>query len=278
MSALDYLVVGHVTRDVVGDDAGRDYQLGGTATFAAATARDLGCRVGVLTAASADLAIELEGIAIHRQRSIDTTTFENVYPADGGPRQQLLHARGAPLSATDVPARWTETPIVHLGPIYHEIDDELARRFSGAELLATTPQGWMRRQHDGRILPCRWHRAERLLSVCRVVILSREDVRDDLAQVERMAAKTEILVLTAGYRGATVYCRGEQRSFAAPPVDEVDPTGAGDIFAAAFLIELWRSADPWRAAAFANDIGAESVTRSRAQKLARVGSVDQLPR
>jgi sugar/nucleoside kinase (ribokinase family) len=44
------------------------------------------------------------------------------------------------------------------------------------------------------------------------------------------------------------------------PVQEADPTGAGDIFAAAFFIRLHRNnGDPWDAARFANGIAAATV-------------------
>jgi sugar/nucleoside kinase (ribokinase family) len=53
---------------------------------------------------------------------------------------------------------------------------------------------------------------------------------------------------------------GAWRQIPAPNVEEVDATGAGDIFAAAFFIQLSQSRNPWEAAAFANDIAAQSVT------------------
>ena len=51
------------------------------------------------------------------------------------------------------------------------------------------------------------------------------------------------------------------RQFSAPPQREVDPTGAGDIFAAAFFINLYETDDPWASARFANQVAALSVTR-----------------
>jgi sugar/nucleoside kinase (ribokinase family) len=42
---------------------------------------------------------------------------------------------------------------------------------------------------------------------------------------------------------------------------EVDATGAGDIFAAAFFIRLFSTRDPWEAARFATLIASHSVTR-----------------
>jgi sugar/nucleoside kinase (ribokinase family) len=44
-------------------------------------------------------------------------------------------------------------------------------------------------------------------------------------------------------------------------VEEVDATGAGDIFAAAFFIRLFNTRDPWEAARFATALAAYSVTR-----------------
>jgi sugar/nucleoside kinase (ribokinase family) len=44
-------------------------------------------------------------------------------------------------------------------------------------------------------------------------------------------------------------------------VTEVDPTGAGDVFAAAFFVRLLNTRDPWEAARFANRMAAISVTR-----------------
>ena len=47
----------------------------------------------------------------------------------------------------------------------------------------------------------------------------------------------------------------------APQVREVDPTGAGDIFAACFFYRLLETRDPWEAARFANQLAAISITR-----------------
>ena len=42
---------------------------------------------------------------------------------------------------------------------------------------------------------------------------------------------------------------------------EVDPVGAGDIFAAAFFSRLYTTRDPWEAGRFATHLAAFSVTR-----------------
>nr|HID14023.1 ribokinase [Anaerolineae bacterium] len=256
MVELDYLVIGHVTRDLV-DGA---FTIGGTVSYAARTARALGCRVGAVTSASPDLDLSgvLDGVVIARFSAATTTTFKNIYTADG--RCQMLHGVAERLVPAMVPPNWRAT-IVHLGPVARECDPALVTAFGDA-FVGVTPQGWMRRWDPaGHVSPCQWEGAGVLLARADAVVLSEEDVGGDEALVARYAAQTRLLVVTQAAAGCTVYTAGQARRFPAPTVHEVDPTGAGDIFAAAFFVWLQRTGDPWTAARFANCVAARSVTR-----------------
>jgi sugar/nucleoside kinase (ribokinase family) len=44
-------------------------------------------------------------------------------------------------------------------------------------------------------------------------------------------------------------------------MEEVDPVGAGDIFAAAFFARMQQTRDPWEAARFGTQLASASVTR-----------------
>ena len=70
-----------------------------------------------------------------------------------------------------------------------------------------------------------------------------------------------ILVVTEGPAGSRVYWNGDVRYFTPPAENELDPVGAGDVFAASFFIKLHQTKDPWEAARFATLVGANSVTR-----------------
>jgi sugar/nucleoside kinase (ribokinase family) len=254
---LDYVVIGHVTRDLV-DGA---YTIGGTVSYAARTARALGCRVGVVTSANPDLDLSqaLDGVLIARSPAATTTTFKNIYTA--GVRRQVLHSVAEKLVPDMVPRHWRAT-IVHLGPVARECDPTLIHAF-GDSFVGVTPQGWMRRwDQDGHVSCCQWDDAGPLLARADAVVLSEEDVEGDETLVARYAAQTQLLVVTQWVAGCTVYWHGQARHFPALPVDEVDPTGAGDIFAAAFFVWLQRSGDPWTAARFANCVAAHSATRA----------------
>ena len=252
---LDYLVIGHVTQDLV-DGA---FIPGGTVSYAARTARMLGARVGAVTSASPDLDLSyvLDGILVTRVPAAATTTFENIYTPEG--RRQMLHSTAETLVREMVPANWRPA-VVHLGPVARECAPELADAFGDA-FVGITPQGWLRCwDHAGHVSSCQWEDSELWLAHADALVLSDEDVTDDLL-LAQYAAQTRVLVVTRGAAGCTVYTAGQTRDFPAPVVREVDPTGAGDIFAAAFFLWMQRRNDPWLAARFANCLAAHSVAR-----------------
>ena len=76
-----------------------------------------------------------------------------------------------------------------------------------------------------------------------------------------MAICCRVLAVTEGPSGARLYWNGDLRRFHAPARKEVDSTGAGDIFAAAFFYRLYSTRDPWAAARFATQLASYSVTR-----------------
>jgi hypothetical protein len=254
---IDFLAIGHVCYDLTA--AGR--VVGGAAAYSAAAAQALGCRTGIVTSA-ADQAWQrdLPDIAVHVVEAPATTIFEN-RELPGG-RRQIVHAVAGPLSAGDVPPLWTRTPMVLLGPIAGELRPAIVESFPD-NLIGVAPQGWMRGwDGDGRVRAIPWASAAAVLPLSAVAFLSREDLPDP-SLVQRYAELAHILVITDGASGCTVYFNGERRSFAAPQIEVVDTTGAGDIFAAAYLVRLRQTeGNMWEAAEFANRVAALSVTRA----------------
>lgn len=256
LETVDYLVIGHVARDLTPQGV----RLGGTAAYSALTARALGLRVGILTAAGKDVPLDaLNGIPLLSLDSPFTTTYENIY--DGGRRTQYLRAQANRIALDLVPAPWRSAPIIHLAPIADEVDSVLPDGFSPT-LLGLTPQGWMRQWDSaGRVSPRVWADSEPALTRADAVVLSREDVNGDDLLIEHMAEHAKILVVTEGAAGAVLYWHGDRRRFRAPSVREVDATGAGDIFAAAFFFRYLTTRDPWEATRFATLLASHSVER-----------------
>jgi sugar/nucleoside kinase (ribokinase family) len=268
----DFLVIGHVTKDLQEDG----YTIGGTVTFASLTARNLGRRTAVATRASPDLNLNslYQGIEVLRLPSPATSTFQNLYSTNGT-RTQYLRAVADPIKAEDIPPAWREARVVLLGPLTNELEGGIAKVFSHS-LIGVTPQGWMRRwDGDGRVFPKPWEGAAGVLNYARVVIFSENDVQRDENVIQTYARLAEILVVTKGAKGATVYHQGQVRHLPAFETVEVDPTGAGDVFAAAYLIELGRSGDPYTAAHFANCVASFVVEKPGAEGIPTLEQVKQ---
>ncbi|MCS7286553.1 MAG: PfkB family carbohydrate kinase [Anaerolineae bacterium] len=251
----EFLVIGHVTKDLVPGG----WTIGGTASYASITARNLGKRTAIVTCAGDDLALEefLKGIEAFKVDSSTTTTFQNLYLS--GARIQFIREVAGKIMPSSIPAPWLEVPIVLIGPVAMEVDEGIVNLFPNS-LVGVTPQGWMRCWDDDGLVRYRvWEEAHRILPKVEALILSEEDVQYDLRVVEEYAGLVEILVLTQAEQGATLYWRGKREHFPARPARMVDPTGAGDVFAAAFLIRLHETGDPRRAARFANAVASFSV-------------------
>ena len=253
---IDYLVIGHITQDLTANGP----ILGGTASYSARTAQALGLRVGIVTACTPHLPLaDLAGIQVAAGFAENNTTFENIITSTG--RIQYLHHRAPMLTIGHVPEAWRRTPIVHLGPVAQEVDPNLARAFTDS-LVCLTPQGWLRAWNaEGRVSPSVWPEAAYVLSNAAVAILSVEDVQGNESEIDDMVSAIKTLVVTEGYNGARLYWNGDLRRFSAPRVEEIDPTGAGDIFATSFFCRLASTRDPWEAARFATLIASRSVTR-----------------
>lgn len=256
LEQVDYLVIGHVSRDLTPEGP----CLGGTVAYAALTARMLGLRPGIFTAngAETDLSV-LQDIPVISIPSAHSTTFENLDSING--RKQVLHHRAEALLFSQVPEVWRRAAIIHLAPIAQEVEMVLPSSFKPA-LLGLTPQGWLRSwDESGRVRQGVWNFSEQDLQMAGAVVLSIEDVDGDEEQIERIAGNTRILAVTEGAAGARLYWNGDQRRFPAPKMDETDATGSGDIFAAAFFVRLLGTRDPWEAARFATQLSARSVAR-----------------
>lgn len=254
--SVDYLLVGHFTQDITPGGL----RLGGTAAYSGLTARALGLTVGVVTSFAPGIDLSgLDGVHVHNTPSEYSTTFENIRTPIG--RIQYLYHTAHTLTADMIPATWRQAPIIHLGPVAQEVSDDFVDQYSD-RFIGLTPQGWMRKwDGDGRVSPMPWANASKLLSKASAAVISIEDVLGEESVVSELAEQVPILVVTEADLGARLYWNGDYRHFSPPPEQEIDATGAGDIFATSFFMKLYTSKDPWEAARFATLIAAHSVTR-----------------
>ncbi len=274
-SPIDFLVLGHVTVDRVEDDR---VVLGGT-TYAALTARNMGARVGLHTSASYEpgLVDTLRGTYVARVPAEYTTCFTNEYGS--GRRRQLIESVAEKLTYEQVLPEWRNPPVVHVSPLCQELDGGIVNRFPRS-LIGVAPQGWLRgwSEPDGEVRPVPWADAERVLARADVVIVSEHDVADR-SVIDDWARRARLLVVTLGEQGAEVYRRGGEQPYRAAafkPAREVDPTGAGDVFAAAYVWHLYQSGGNWRQAAdWANCVASFVVEKRGVSGIPKLGEVEK---
>jgi hypothetical protein len=257
LEEIDYLVIGHITQDLTPDGP----RMGGTATFSALTARALGLRVGIVTSWGEEISSDtLHHITVVNYPTERSTTFENIYTPQG--RVQTLHNVAPSLDYHHIPEAWRQTPIIHLGPVAQEVEPGLIRHLSSS-LIGLTPQGWLRAwDKNGHVHPCEWPEASFTLNQAGAAVISVEDVGNNDERIEEMASACRILAVTEASCGSHLYWNGDVRHFLPPAVSQLDATGAGDVYAAAFFVRLYATRDPWEAARFATQLSAYSVTRS----------------
>jgi 1D-myo-inositol 3-kinase len=251
----DFVAIGHVTLDRVGEAT----RSGGAALYAAVAAHRLGLSVGLLTSHGDDFPLDavptrIEVVSVPAR---ETTRFEHRY--EGGGRVSHVRGRARPLTTADVPDDWLDAPLVLLAPVLDEVDPLIAAAFTDAAVGAAA-QGWLRAVgHDGLVAPRAWESPRPLLSQIQALFLSREDVLGQEAAVVEWLQHVPIGVLTADRDGALLFVNGDRYEVRPRPTTEADPTGAGDVFAATFLVEYQRLGDPWLAAAAAACAGSLSV-------------------
>ena len=254
MATPDVVVVGHVVQDLLPTG----WRLGGPATFAAVQAQRLGLEVGVVTRVSPDVALEqrLPGIALAGRPSAQTTAFENVYEA--GRRRQRVPRMAEPLEAEDVPEAWRGAPMVLQCPVCGEVPPGLGTLFPRS-LQAVAAQGWLRRLDRQRWVRRRAWVGPPFWANCRALFVSDEDLGRRRDQLTRWTEEVPVVVMTQHQRGTRVYADGRWRHIEVLPTREVDPTGAGDVFAVSFLVRYHETEDAAESARFASAAAACSV-------------------
>lgn len=225
--------------------------LGGTVSYAALAARKLGWEAGILTAAGGDFdpARELPDVEVFVSRSAATTRFVNLYD-EAGRRSQTLASRADDLDLALVPDAWRRPDVLLLGPVAGEVRGAMATAFE-AEVVGATAQGWLRAfDEDGVVSPRDFVDAAQALAGVHVLFLSESDLPGPEARARELLDLVPIVALTRGWMGLTLLTRHGSEDVPTLPREEVDPTGAGDVFAAAFLVRYHEFHDLAEAAAF----------------------------
>ncbi len=244
------LVIGSATLDVVSFDGRSRRKLGGVATYAGVTFR----RHGLDTAVAANVAAADvprfrlytdEGLFWTNGPTPTTTRFIN--RETGAGRVQEMPSAADPIRCDTWLAERPAIRHVHLGPLHPDDihPDTLSLAASGRYFVSLDVQGYVRGIAAGRIVPRVSDRLETALAAADAVKADETEwdlilahFGSDTACLRSRLGFGELL-LTAGARGGRLIGRdGSVIDYApvpVPPERIEDPTGAGDVFFAAYL-------------------------------------------
>jgi sugar/nucleoside kinase (ribokinase family) len=262
---MHVVCVGHVTNDRLADAV----HPGGGALYAGLAATALGAAVTLVTRAGPDfVGTHLFGhfhhvLALPAPR---TTAFDERYRGERRVVQLLW-------GASPVDAPLPEADVLLLCPVAHEVPDAaLAAR--PRRLLAAGLQGWLRSfSAVGQAMPHALSDA-RLFAGCDVVTCSAEDLEGlGPETLQALRDTVPVVAVTDGAAGARVYSGTQGWQVAAPAVDAVDPTGAGDVFLATLALQLARGVPLLEAAQWACCAGALAVTSAGPKGIERLAAL-----
>jgi sugar/nucleoside kinase (ribokinase family) len=260
-------VVGSLTSDVVD---GRPARVGGAPFYAAAALRILG-RPSLVVARCAERdrgallprlvaqGIPVEWIAAER-------TYRYRIDYTDGVREMVVDEAAEPW----LPGPWLDRlrglQAVHVGALAAgEFPQETLAALARGRRLSLDGQGLVRAAGTG---PLRLEAgpAASLLRHVRVLKLAEEEAAVLAGGTDEAALRSldvpEVLV-TRGERGSVVVSGGGADEVPALPVVGVDPTGAGDAFAVAYLVSRQAGLAPPSAARRATAVVAELLVRRR---------------
>ncbi len=250
-----FLSLGFITHDLYE----RRKIIGGASAYSAILARNFGFASAIATSIGKDFEEldSLKGIQLAYQTDESTTTFinkpfrereENISEK----RVQYVTSVADRIKEKTIPDEWFDAEIVFVCPVLNELEEKIIRRFKGS-VIGVAPQGWMRSVGEGgRIEKKKWEKANEVLPEVDFVIVSEEDVFEE--DVPKYVELSNIFVLTRGRKGAELYWDTGKRHEHIPAFEreEVDATGAGDVFGAAFLLRYYETKDVHKAAIFAS--------------------------
>ncbi len=251
-------VIGHISKDKIriGSNSARDLA-GGVAIYGALAARRLGARVTVLTKLARDDAPNLTrpltqaGIDVIVLDSPHTTSFQLTYDeTDLGKRILRAGALAAPFTAGDLDileARGGPTPdCLYLGPLTDaDMPLDVLQAASARGRVALDVQGCVRSFHGGSLTLTDWPDKAAALPLVHTLkadareaeILTGEPAPERAAEALAALGADEI-VLTFADLGSMILAGGHSHPVPAwPPRRQVDATGCGDTYFAAYLVK-----------------------------------------
>jgi len=241
------IIIGHIV-----DDIDNTNSLGGVVSYAGITTASLGLETHVFTKCDPNNdyigVLESKGVLVHNlpSKKNNITTFQNIYDSKGK-RVQAVHAIQEKIGLNDFLNQdfsFFKNSIILFGSVIGEIDFSLISKLSRHGKISMVPQGYLRSiGESGEVRHKKWTDFKKYLKNCQIVFLSGEDLtdggvfqEDHFSQIQKSCS---LFALTKGDKGSVIFEYKKDplitTAFKLEKNEIKDLTGAGDVYAGAFL-------------------------------------------
>jgi sugar/nucleoside kinase (ribokinase family) len=225
------IIIGHCCLDEISENK---FVPGGTAYYSCKIAEQFDFDIKLITSwgPNYEFGSQLSHLSIDVIDSQTTTVFKNLDLGEGK-RKQYLKQKAKTLFIPEKNFEYYD--IAFFTPICNEVPFELIGKIN-ARIKVATIQGWLRQVNgDMSISPksIDWS----LLADLNIVIASQQDFSDFNNDIKFLRKYVEYIIITKGDKGCVLYKKDKEIYIEAYPVNEIDSTGAGDIFSMAFLFK-----------------------------------------
>jgi len=252
-----FLTISNIAIGTIKTLSKEEVDFGGGA-YSCIAAKKLGWSSTILTRGNDKLKpwikkLEDIGVKVLLQQDKSNTSFYNDYTS--GARAQKLLGKTSKINF-DLNDKFD---VIHINPLFKEVDMQLIEKAKKAcKLLSLDVQGLVREEKDGfvfgKFLENRneWLRNVDILKVGEeeAKFVSEEKDYESICR-DFQCLGPKIVALTLGERGSIVLAK-EFYHIPAFPTNVIDPTGAGDVYAVAFLISYFETNDVKEAGFFAS--------------------------
>ena len=244
-------VIGSTTIDKIVHRNFSRFKIGGVTTYAGMTYSRHGIKTRVVTnVAKRDREIikrlKQESIVVCNGLTEVTTYFKNLLDDDGEKRKQHILQQAAPINRSQIIEHLKDVAFVHLGPL-HPLDIDLrAIELIGRlkHFVILDVQGFVRTVKNKIVYPAVSEHLPAAMRVSQIVKANRQEYKAfiDFFRMDLLELMCQFdideFVVTSGHKGGFVQTiTGEEIPYSATGVaSNEDPTGAGDIFLAAYVI------------------------------------------
>jgi sugar/nucleoside kinase (ribokinase family) len=273
METLDFVAVGHIMKETIRfPEKEIGPVLGSPAAYSAVAGRLLGGRTGIVSVVGRDMPssllrplrqahVDLRGVAFR-----DCPTRTTILTYDKAGNKEVTYEKVASdISPEYVPDEYFGASAFFVCPMDFEVPQSTveALRRTTSSLLMTDLGGYggsVSTCHLGEAIEDMTRSVARIAASFDIVKASGEDCRHIfLGSISADAALSRLLewgphiaILTLGQDGSLVGTRRGRSRIPPFATTVVDTTGAGDVYAAAFLVEYLRTKEPFRSALYAS--------------------------